>query len=53
MKKLMSIFGAALFVFALASCGPETTEEAPEGNGTEEGADKGADKGADGGDGGE
>ena len=27
MKKLMSIFGAALFVFALASCGP--AEEKP------------------------
>ena len=26
MKKFMSIFGAALFVFALTSCGDATTE---------------------------
>ena len=33
MKKFMSIFGAALFVFALTSCANVTTES------TEEGAD--------------
>ena len=35
MKKLMSIFGAALFVFALTSCDPEAADEGNEGNDTE------------------
>jgi len=29
MKKLMSIFGAALFVFALASCDTPAKDDAP------------------------
>ena len=31
----MSIFGAALFVFALTSCDPEAAEEGTKGNDTE------------------
>ena len=35
MKKLMSIFGACLFVFALASCGPDSAETPEEGGDTD------------------
>ena len=57
MKKLMTILGAALFVFSLASCGDveegkkvddkKKTEQKGEDKGDDKGDDKGPDKGAD------
>ena len=44
MKKLMSIFGAALFVFALASCGPEETTDDANKDGDKKDAPAPADK---------
>ena len=52
MKKLMTILGAALFVFSLASCGDavegktDDDKNKKEQKGEDKGDDKGADKGA-------